>query len=98
MSDAEYKMNLIVYNYPITLLKPFLYPMQNNIKYTNLEDKNKLYKYIINNEDLNKIMNADIYSNGTVLEKLIKLSKLDKSSQDYKLLYQDIIKVGEYNL
>jgi acyl-CoA dehydrogenase len=98
MSDAEYRMNLIVYNYPIILLKPFLYPMQNKIKYTNLEDKNKLYNYIINNDDLNRIMNADIYSNGTVLEKLIKLSKLDKSSHDYKNLYQDIIKVGEYNL
>ena len=32
------------------------------------------------------------------MEKLIKLSTLDKLSKDYKLLYEDIIKVGEYKL
>lgn len=98
MQDAEYKMNLIILNYPIELLKPFLYPIKNNIKYANLENKNRLYNYIIKSEHLNELFNNDIYYNGTVLEKLIKLSKLNKSSKDYKLLYEDIIKVGEYKL
>ena len=98
MQDAEYKINLIISNYPITFLKPLLYPLKNNIKYTNLENKNKLYNYIISNDKLDKIFNNDIYYNNTVLEKLIKLSKLDKSTIEYKLLYQDIIKVGEYDL
>jgi len=79
-------------------VKPCLYLLKNNIRYTNLEDKNRLYKYIIDNEYLDKILNKDIYYNGTVLEKLLELSKLNKSSQDYKVLYQDIIKVGEYKL
>jgi len=98
MQDTEYKMNLIISNYPIHFLKFLLYPMKNNIKYKNLEDKNKLYTFIINNEELNEILNNDIFYKGTVLEKLINLSKLDKSSKDYKLLYEDIIKVGEYKL
>lgn len=96
MQEAEYKMNLLISNYPITVLKPFLYPMKNKIKYTNLEDKNRLYKHILNNETLNDIMNEDIYYKGTVLEKMTKLSKLDPSTLDYKELYQDVIKVGEY--
>jgi len=32
------------------------------------------------------------------MEKLLNLSKLDKSSNEYKLLYEDIIKVGEYKI
>ena len=98
MQDAEYKMNLIISNYPISILKPLLYPLKNTIKYTNFEDKNKLYKYILNNEKLNDVFNSDIYIVGTVLEKLEKLSKMDKSSDEYKSLYQDIIKVDEYKI
>jgi acyl-CoA dehydrogenase len=98
MQDTEYKINLIISNYPIHFLKFLLYPMKTNIKYKNLEDKNKLYSLIINNEELNEIFNNDIFFKGTVLEKLINLSKLDKSIKDYKLLYEDIIKVGEYKL
>jgi acyl-CoA dehydrogenase len=96
IQDAEYKMNLVIMNYPITFLKPLLYPLKTTINYTNLEDKNKLYNYIINNQQLNETFNNDIYYKGTVLEKLIKISKLNKSSQEYKLLYEDIINVGEY--
>lgn len=96
MQEAEYKMNLLIVNYPVTILKPCLYPMKNKIEYTNLEDKNRAYKHILNNEKLNEVMNEDIYYKGTVLEKMIKLSKVDQSSGEYKELYQDIIKVGEY--
>jgi acyl-CoA dehydrogenase len=98
LQEAEYKMNLIISNYSIEILKPLLYPLKSHIRYPDLEDKNKLYNYIMSTEDLHRILNCDIYSNGTVLEKLIKLSKLNKLSEEYKLLYQDIIKVGEYKL
>lgn len=98
MQETEQKMNLIIYNYPLTFLKPLLYPLQTNTIYTNLEGKNELYKYIVANEGLNELFNKDIYYSDTVLEKLIKLSQMDKTSQDYKSLYQDIIKVGEYKI
>jgi acyl-CoA dehydrogenase len=98
MQEAEYKMNLIIANYPLGILKPCLYPLKSHIKYTDLEEKNKLYNYIMNTEELHEILACDIYSDGTVLEKLMKLSKLNKSSKEYNLLYQDIIKVGEYEL
>jgi len=96
MQDAEYKMNLIISNYPILILKPLLYPIKNNIKYTNFEDKNKLYNYILNNKELDDVFTKDIYYVKTVLEKLEKISKINKSSPEYKTLYQDIIKVDEY--
>jgi hypothetical protein len=96
MQDAEYKMNLIISNYPISILKPLLYPIKNNIKYTNFENKNKLYHFILNNKELDDIFIKDIYYVNTVLEKLEKISKIDKSTEEYKRLYQDIIKVDEY--
>ena len=93
MKDAEYKMNLIISNYSILILKPLLYPIKNNIKYTNFED---IYNYILNNEELNSVFTKDIYYVNTVLEKLEKISQMNKTCEEYKTLYQDIIKVDEY--
>jgi len=98
MQETEQKMNLILHNYPLTFLKPFLYPLYTKTRYTNLEGKNELYKHILANEGLNGLFNKDIYYNDTVLEKLMKLAQMDKTSQEYKSLYQDIIKVGEYKI
>lgn len=98
MQEAEQKMNLILHNYPIAFLKPFLYPLYTSPTYTNLESKNELYRFILASKELNELFNKDIYYNDTVLEKLMKLSRLDTSSQEYKSLYQDIIKVGEYTI
>jgi acyl-CoA dehydrogenase len=96
MNELDYKMNLVIANYPFPLLKPFLYPLTNKITYTDLENKNKLYKLIIENEKLHNIFKNDIYYQGTVLEKMEKLRKMKPNTKEYKQLYQDIIKVGEY--
>ena len=96
MNELDYKMNLVIANYPIPILKPFLYPLTNKIKYTDLENKNKLYKFIIENENLHNIFKNDIYYQGTVLEKMEKLRKMNPNTEEYNQLYQDIIKVGEY--
>jgi acyl-CoA dehydrogenase len=98
INELDYKMNLIIDNYPLLELKPLLYPLRNKIKYPNLENKNKLYKLIIENETLYNIFNSDIYSKNTVLEKMEKLNKMNVNSEEYKKLYQDIISVGEYNI
>ena len=102
LQEAEQKMNLVIFNYPI---RPFLGPVKSRMRYTSLNDKNRLYRYIAESEQseqseqsepLNDLFNGDIYYTGTVLEKLVQLSKLDPSSNEYRVLYQDIIKVGEY--
>jgi len=96
MNELDYKMNLVIANYPIPILKPFLYPLTNKIRYTDLENKNKLYKLIIENETLHNIFKSDIYYQGTVLEKMEHLRKINPNTEEYDRLYQDIIKVGEY--
>ena len=96
INELDYKMNLIIANYPLHLLRPLLYPLTNKITYTDLENKNKLYKLIIENETLHNIFKNDIYYQGTVLEKMEKLRKMKPNTEEYNQLYQDIIKVGEY--
>jgi len=96
MNELEYKMNLIIENYPIQILRPLLYPLKNKLTYPSLENKNKLYDFIINNEELYKTFKNDIYYKDTVLEKMEQLKNMNKTSADYEKLYQDIIKVGEY--
>jgi acyl-CoA dehydrogenase len=96
MNELDTKMNLVIANYPIPILKPFLYPLTNKIRYTDFENKNKLYTFIIENETLHNIFKNDIYYQGTVLEKMEKLRKMKPDTEEYNQLYQDIIKVGEY--
>jgi len=96
MDELDYKMNLIINNYPIPIIAPFLYPLKNKLSYPVLENKNKLYDLILNNNELHELFKNDIYYKDTVLEKMENLRKINKSSPEYEKLYQDIIKVGEY--
>jgi len=96
LNELEYKMNLVIENYPISVLKPLLYPLKTNLGMPVLENKNKLYEFILQNDDLHSTMKRDIYYKGTVLEKMERLLKVDKKSKEYESLYQDIIRVGEY--
>jgi acyl-CoA dehydrogenase len=98
MNELEYKMNLVIDNYPIKTLKPLLYPLKSKIIYPKLENKNKLYNLILNNKELDETFKNDIYFKGTILEKMELLNKIDKNSPKYDLLYQDIIKVGEFKI
>jgi acyl-CoA dehydrogenase len=96
MNELEYKMNLVIDNYPIAIVKPLLYPLKSQIVYANLEKKNDLYKVILNNEELHNTFKNDIYYKGTVLEKMEALRKMEPNSLEYNYLYQEIIQVGEY--
>jgi acyl-CoA dehydrogenase len=96
--EMEYKMNLVIQNYPIGILKPFLMPLKNNIKYPNLETKNKIYSIINNDTKLHNVLKEDIYYENTVLEKMEKVRTINKEHPDYNKLYQDIISVGEFTI
>jgi acyl-CoA dehydrogenase len=98
LNEIDYKINLVIENYPIKLLIPFLYPLRSTIQYSVLEDKNKLYTVILNDKKLYEVFKNDIYYKDTVLEKMENLLKMDKKSKEYNHLYQDIIKVGEYTI
>jgi hypothetical protein len=91
-------MNLIIDNYPISILKPLLIPLKNTIKYPNIENKNKIYSIINNDLKLHSLLKEDIYYDNTILEKMEKLRTIDKENPEYNKLYQEIISVGEFNI
>ena len=96
--ETEYKMNLIIENYPFNALRPFLLPLKNKVNYSNLEQKNKMYSVINNDVNIYNLLKEDIYDKNTVLEKMETLRKMDKTHPDYDKLYQEIISVGEFNI
>jgi acyl-CoA dehydrogenase len=97
-NEIEYKMNLIIQNYPINPLKIFLMPLKNTIQYSSLENKNNIYSIINNDSKLHALLKEDIYYDNTILEKMEKLRRIDISTPEYDQLYQDIISVGEFNI
>jgi acyl-CoA dehydrogenase len=96
MNELEYKMNLVIENYPIQIFYPFLYPLKNKHTFPVLENKNKLYEFVLKNKELHEIFKKDIYYKGTILEKMEQLNNLDKKNNEYEKLYQEVIQVGEY--
>lgn len=96
LNDIDSKLNLVIDNYLFHHLRWLLYPLRNKIHSTKFENKNNIYNYIVNNEDLNNILKDDICYKGTVLEKMEAIKHID--STKYTDAYQDIISVGEYKI
>jgi hypothetical protein len=98
LNEIDIRLNIVIKNYPIKPIRWLLYPLYNRINCSTLDDTNHLYKYIVNNEELNNIIKDDIYYKNTVLEKMESIKNMNIDSNEYRDLYQDIIGVGEYNI
>jgi len=98
LNEIDIRLNTVIKNYPVKPIQWLLYPLYNRINCSTLDDKNHLYKYIVNNEELNNIIKDDIYYKNTVLEKMESIKNMNVNSNEYRDLYQDIIGVGEYNI
>lgn len=98
MNELEYKMNIVISNYPNQWIKMVLCPLNNSITYPVLENKNKLYKMILENNTMQNVFKRDIYYQNTILEKMEELRKMKHDTKEYKHLYQNIIKVGEFKI
>jgi acyl-CoA dehydrogenase len=98
LNEIDIKLNTVIDNYPIKSIKFLLYPLRSTIRSPILENKNTLYKYIFDKEDLNIIIKDDIYYKNTIIEKMDSIKKMGINSKEYNDLYDDIISVGEFKI
>jgi len=87
--------NRVIDNYPNNKIRFLLNNMKRTIKSIDYNDNRELINEIQNNKNIMNHIKEHIYIDES-LEKLEKLNTLDKNSNDYKALYENIISVEEY--
>tara|TARA_B100001093_G_C26833109_1_gene1017073 strand:- start:788 stop:2764 length:1977 start_codon:yes stop_codon:yes gene_type:complete len=80
-----------LYKIPILHLKGF-------IKSDSYNDNTLIVDEVLNNNKIVDVIKEDIYVKDNVLEKMEHLNNLDYNSDEYRSLYDEIIKVGEYSI
>ncbi len=101
--EAEQKINLVIDNYPNNLVKSLLKPTQYNINNyfdNDFKNENNIYETIIKNNDIHNLLKDNIFIEGSIIEKLEKLTQLKKlnEKEKYNDLYKQVISVGEYKI
>ena len=97
-SEAEYKINLIIDNYPNKYLKMMLKPTKCDIKYDKFRNENIIFNTIIKDNNIINLLKEDIFYENNVIEDLETLSKINKNTNNYNYNYNKIISVGEYKI
>ncbi len=98
-NEAERKMNYVIDNYPNLYIKLLLRPFKYAEKQTSIADINRIYELLIASPDVYSVLKSDIYLGDTnsVVAKLERLDSIkDRSTPEYKKLYDDIVSVGEF--
>jgi acyl-CoA dehydrogenase len=92
-NEAEMKLNLVINNHPNKYVRLLLKPTKTTIKYDKFRNENIVYNTIIRDVHTINSLKENIFYENSVIEDLETLSKLDKKSDLYKLLYNKIIAV-----
>jgi hypothetical protein len=87
------KLNLVINNHPNKYVRLLLKPTKTTIKYDKFRNENIVYNTIIRDVHTINSLKENIFYENSVIEDLETLSKLDKKSDLYKLLYNKIIAV-----
>jgi alkylation response protein AidB-like acyl-CoA dehydrogenase len=97
-SEAETKLNLVINNHPNKMIRFLLKPTQSKISYDKFRNETAIYNTIITNDNIINLLKENIYYENTVIEKLEKLNNLNKNTDLYKKIYNDVISVGEFKI
>jgi acyl-CoA dehydrogenase len=98
-NEAEQKINYVIKNYPRSVIRWLLAPLGYREQQLSVAQINWLYENIITNPVVYQVLKSDIYLGDpvSVVAKLEKLHAMpDRTSSEYKKMYDDIISVGEY--
>jgi len=88
--------NKVVDNYPH--FKFLLYPFKQSNYPDNFYYNEAIMNELLNNRKLLNVFKEDIQIKNTQLEVLERLDSLKPGSEEYKVVYSDVISVGEYQM
>ena len=95
LNENAILFNRVIDNYPNNKIRFLLKNMKRSIISVDYNDNRVLINEIENNKNIINHIKENIYIDES-LEKLETLDNLDKNSNDYKELYENIISVEEY--
>ena len=90
--ENQIKFNNVIDNIP--MLKYILFNIKSEIKSDNYNDRRDIIDEYLNNKKIRNELLRDVYIENNILGSLLKLDELKDT--EYKLLYDDVIGVGEY--
>ncbi len=90
--ENQIKFNNVIDNIP--MLKYILFNIKSEIKSDNYNDRREIIDEYLNNKKIRNELLKDVYIENNILGSLLKLDELN--GEEYKLLYDDVISVGEY--
>jgi acyl-CoA dehydrogenase len=96
--EAEKKVNQVIENYPLPFFKTFLKPLGYKSTSSNYEEVNRIYDIINGSDGFMTKIKENLYYKNTIIQKLEKLSNMEKNTTEYQKLYQEVISVGEYKI
>ena len=85
---------MVIANYPNMLKLPLMLT-RTKPRYMELEEYNRLYENLDNNNIIEHLEEMIYFEEDDIIGKMKKLSNLDIESEEYQELYQDVISVGE---
>ena len=97
LNENQMIINKIIDNSNLLYKIPIIH-LKGSIKSESYSDNSKIINEVLKNIKITDLIKKDIYVKNNILEKMEKLNHLDKNSNEYKSLYDEIIQVGEYNI
>ena len=97
LNENQYLFNKIIDNAPV-YHKPLICHLKGIVKYDSYKNNSAMIQEILKNDKIMETFKKDIVIENSVLEELDTLNTLDKTSQEYKDIYNKVIQVGEYNI
>ena len=102
-NEAERKMNYVIDNYPNVYIRAFIKPFRYRELEMSIADVNRLYELVVSSPEVLSVLKEDLYippsgdDSDSLVSKLERLDKIpDRNSQEYMVLYDDIVSVGEF--
>ncbi len=94
LNENQIKINKVIDN--LSYEKYFLLHMKKTVKEISYKEEREFFNEIMNNKNIINEIRKNVYTGNNIIGDLEKINTLDKNSEEFKILKDKIINVGEY--